>query len=389
MNLATDLALAPILAAQQDSDLDEVPAPPVSPRAASFRYCVLLFLLPLAAIPLSIGLGASDFFLHHGASVWVQSNDAIFNQRDRDCDVLIFGDSTAMTGINPDVVERSTGFKTCNISVTNSVLAVTHNLTLNRYLAQNAKPRVLLVQLSPDGFQPESNAWGGTVYPEGLLELLRHTSPAESRRVLLTHPQQAIAFAGYSSGFTAYALLKDLWFHVTNLRPSEDRLTIRNGFFTPPARPATSCEPGATFSNPRAGGAFPRRVVGEYESDYAARSGIVLVNVAPIPSCDQNLAAFSSELNGVTSNSLMPLPVQLFNDPRHYTADGSTVVSRLVAEELNEVAQRNPQINLRPGADQGTDYSVETAPDLERAGRPPEGATARNVAMLEHGHFAR
>ena len=96
------------------------------------------------AIPACIRLGSSDFFLHHGASVWVQSNDAIFGMRDRDCDVLIFGDSTAMTGINPDVVERNTGFKTCNIAVTNSVLAVTHNLTLNRYLANNAKPRVLL-----------------------------------------------------------------------------------------------------------------------------------------------------------------------------------------------------------------------------------------------------
>ena len=67
---------------------------------------------------------------------------------------------------------------------------------------------------------------------------------------------------------------------------------------------------------------------------------LVLVNVAPIPSCDQNLAAFSSELNGVTSNSLLPLPVGLFNDPRHYTAVGSAVVSRLIAEELNAVAQR-------------------------------------------------
>jgi hypothetical protein len=303
--------------------------------------------LPLLAIPACIRLGCSDFFMRHGASVWVQSNDAVFNMRDRDCDVLIFGDSTAMTGINPDVVERNTGFKTCNIAVTNSVLAVTHNLTLNRYLANNAKPRVLLVQLSPDGFQPESSAWNQTVYPEGMLELLRHGSPAESRRVLLTHPQEAIAFAGYAAGFSLYSVMKDVWFHATNMRSEEDTVTIHNGFFTPPSPASTSCEPGATFSNPRAGGGYPRVVVGEYENGYADRSGIVLVNVAPIPSCDKNLADFSSELNGVTSNSLLPLPVTLFNDPRHYTAVGSAVVSRLVAQELNAVAQRNPQIDDR------------------------------------------
>jgi hypothetical protein len=347
MNATTDLALAPILADEHDRAPLSVAVRPLTPPETARRYCILLLILTLLAIPAFIRLGCSDFFMRHGASVWVQSNDAVFNMRARNCDVLIYGDSTAMTGIDPDVVERNTGFKTCNIAVTNAVLAVTHNLTLNRYLANNGRPRVLLVQLSPDGFQPESSVWNQTVYPEGLLELLRHGSQAESRHVLLTHPQQAIAFAGYAVGFTLYSGIKDIWFHATNLRPEEDKVMIHNGFFTPPSPPSTSCAPGATFSNPRAGGTFPQAVVGEYENDYANRSGIVLVNVAPIPSCDQNLAAFSSELNGITSNSLLPLPVGLFNDPRHYTAVGSAVVSRLVAQELNAVAQRNPQIDDR------------------------------------------
>ena len=347
MNLATDLTHASILAAEPQAVADSVPAPPLTPREQSRRYCILLLILPLLAIPAGIRLGASDFFLRHGASVWVQSNDAVFAMRDRDCDVLIFGDSTAMTGINPEVVQRNTGFKTCNISVTNSVLAVTHNLTLNRYLAHNDRPRVLLLQLSPDGFQPESNSWRQTVYAEGLLELLRHGSPADVRRVLLTHPQESIAFAGYAAGFTAYSGIKDLWFHATRIRPEEDAVTIHNGFFTPPAPASTACEPGATFSNPQAGGDFPRSLVKEFQNEYSARSGIVLINVAPIPSCDENLAAFSSELNGVTSNALTPLPIGLFNDPRHYTAIGSAIVSRLVAQELNAVAQRNPDLDDR------------------------------------------
>jgi hypothetical protein len=346
-NGASDLALAPTLIDQLDHVANVVQAQRLTPTQAARRYCLFLLILPLLVIPACIRLGSSDFFMRHGASVWVQSNDAVFNMRDRDCDVLIFGDSTAMTGIDPAVVERNTGFKTCNISVTNAVLAVTHNLTLNRYLAQNTKPRVLLIQLSPDGFQPESNVWNQTVYPEGLVELLRHGSPAQSRRILLTHPREAIAFAGYAAGFSAYSLLKDAWFYMTDVRPGEDEVAIHNGFFTPQAPPSTSCEPGATFSNPRAGGEYPRTVVGEYESDYAGRSGIVLVNVAPIPACDQNLAAFSSELNGITSNSVLPLPVSLFNDPRHYTAVGSAVVSRLVAQELNAIAQRHPQIDDR------------------------------------------
>lgn len=317
------------------------------PSRQRWTYSALLLLLPILAIPAFIRLGASDFFLKHGASIWVQSNDAIFDMRNRSCDVLVFGDSTAMTGIDPDVVERNTGFKTCNVAVTNSVLTVTHTLTLDRYLAHNAKPKVLLIQLSPDGFEPESNSWRQTVYAEGLLEQLRHGDPAETRHLLLAHPQESVAFAGYVAGFTMYSLIKDAWFNVTHQRPEEDTVTIRNGFFTPPAPPSTSCELGATFSDPRAGGSYPRVLVGDYRSEFASRAGIVLVNVAPIPSCDVNLAAFSSQLNGVTSNALLPLPIGLFNDPRHYTAVGSAVVSRLVAKELNQVASRNPQIDDR------------------------------------------
>ncbi|GAC1417319.1 MAG: hypothetical protein NVSMB62_07920 [Acidobacteriaceae bacterium] len=347
MNLATDPPSSEMFASHEESAPDFIPASPLSSREQAQRYCLLLFLLPLLAVPAFIRLGASDFFLRHGASVWVQSNDSVFNVRDRNCDVLIYGDSTAMTGINPEVIERNTGLKTCNIAVTNSVLAVAGNLTLDRYLDHNTRPRVLLIQLSPDGFQPESYSWRQTVYAEGLVELLRHGSPAASRRVLLTHPQESIAFAGYAAGFAAYAVLKEVVFHTTHLRATEDTVPIRNGFFTPPAPPSTSCKPGAVFSNPETSGNFPRSLVSDFQAQYASRSMVVLVNVAPIPSCDQNLAAFSSELNGVTSNALTPLPIGLFNDPRHFTAVGSAVVSRLVAQELNAVVERDPTLGDR------------------------------------------
>ena len=315
-------------------------------RAASIRYCLLLVLLPLLAIPACIALGTSDFFLHHGASVWVRSNDAVFSMRDRDCDVLVFGDSTAMTGIDPDVVEAQTGFRTCNIAVTNAVLAVTGNLTLDHFLAANARPRVLLVQLSPDGFQPENQAWRRTIYAEGMLELLRHGRPGQARRLLLAHPQESISFAGYAAGFSAWYAIKDIWFHATHLRPEEDTVIVRNGFFTPPSPARTSCNP-ASAATVAAPADFSRTLVSTLRTTYADRAGVVLVNVAPIPACDPNLAAYASQLQGVTSNSLLPLPIGLFNDGRHYTARGSEVVSTLIARELNTVASHNPSIDDR------------------------------------------
>ena len=298
------------------------------------RYCLLLILLPMLAIPCLILFGSSNLFLQHGASVWVRANDAIFNIQGRSCDVLVFGDSTAMTGINPAIVESNTGFRTCNIAVTNAVLAVTNTLTLDHYLAHNARPKVILVQLSPDSFLGVDTSWHQTIYPEGLLELLRHGPAKQKISVLLTHPREAVAFAGYAAGFGAYSAIKSTWFHLTGLRPEEDALTVNNGFFTPPTPARTHCDSASTIANPRSGDRS-RQVAERYRQNYALKGDLVIVNVAPIPSCDSNLRTYQSELRGVTSNSLLPLPVGLFNDGRHYTATGSTIVSRLVAQEVN------------------------------------------------------
>jgi hypothetical protein len=335
-------------------ELQDAAVPPVStaPRSRTqsadpaLLYCLMVALLPLLAIPLFILVGKSDFFVHHGASIWVQSNDAVFDMQDRDCDVLVYGDSTAMTGIDPEVVSRNTGFKTCNISVTNAVLAVTGNLTLDHYLQQNARPKVLVIQLSPDDFQQENRVWKHTIYAEGLLEQLRHGAPAESRRILLTHPREAVSFAGYAAGFSAYYAIRDIWFRTTHLRAEEDQVQVRNGFFTPPAPPRTYCDAAAKLTD-HSSGAFSRTLADDFRSNYSGRSSVVLVDVAPIPSCDDNLAAYASELNGITSNSLQALPIELFNDGRHYTARGSRVVSSMIARQVNQVALENPAIDDR------------------------------------------
>ena len=346
---ANDLtsALTPVLT--HDALQEATAAPHDSHQRTCLRYCLILVLFPLLAIPAFIALGRSDFFVHHCASVWVQANDAVFDMRDRDCDVLVFGDSTAMTGIDPDRVGEQTGFRTCNIAVTNAVLAVTGNLTLDHFLAHNSRPRVLLIQLSPDDFQPESQAWHQSIYVEGMLELLRHGQPGEARHLLVTHPQESVAFAGYAAGYTAWYAIKDVWFHATHMRPEEDTVTVRNGFFTPPSPPRTSCTQVVPLvSSPSAEQiAFSRSLVAQFREGYADRTGMVLVNVAPIPDCDENLAAYSAELNGITSNSLLPLPISYFNDGRHYTALGSEVVSRLTAKELNRIASMNPRIDDR------------------------------------------
>ncbi len=308
--------------------------------ASAAWYLWFLLALPLVLTPLLILAGKSDFFLHHGASAWVQANDAVFDQRNRDCKVLIFGDSTAMTGIDPVLVQQETGLPTCNISVTNAVLSVTGQLSLNSYLTRNPHPEVLVVQLSPEGFQKTSTIWENTVYPEGLLELLRHTPLKQSAIFFLHHPQQAFAFAGYVAGFGAWYAIRQAVHRATGVSFETDRAMVRNGFFTPPVAARHSCESFASAS-PLAQGA-DRQVAETYRSLF--RSGTVLVNVAPIPNCDRNLSHYQEEFAGLTSNRLESLPIRYFNDERHFTADGSRILSRVIAEQVTSaIASTKPQ----------------------------------------------
>jgi hypothetical protein len=251
-----------------------------------------------------------------------------------------------MTGIDPDVVQQATGFHTCNIAVTNAVLAVTGNMTLDHYLQWNARPKLLIVQLSPDDFQQENRVWNHTIYAEGLLELLRHGSPADSRRLLQRHPREAVSFAGYAAGFSAYYALKDIWFRVSHLRSDEDLLQVRNGFFTPPAPARTRCD-AAVKLPANASAVFAETVTNAYRNTYGANGSVVLVDVAPIPSCDENLQTYTSQLKGVTNNHLQALPIGMFNDGRHYTAFGSRIVSAMIAQQVNQAALENPALDDR------------------------------------------
>src|SRR5665213_4455009 len=105
------LVLEPQSAAPRAIEEFAAPRAPAKAHDPALHYSLMVVLLPLLAIPLFIALGTSVFFVHHGASVWVQSNDAVFDMQNRVCDVLVYGDSTAMTGIDPEVVSRNTGFK--------------------------------------------------------------------------------------------------------------------------------------------------------------------------------------------------------------------------------------------------------------------------------------
>ncbi len=318
---------------------------PAQPRAISGQarthvlYLATALLLPLLAVPLLIAFGRSDIFLHHGASLWVRANDQVFATRDRPCDTLLFGDSTAMTGLDPERIAHQSGGPVCNIAMTNAVLAVTGDLALDRFLDRNPRPRTLLIQLSPESFSTRAHPWEQTVYAEGMLEMLRWSDPHTVRHTLLTHPRESLAFAGYTAGFAIFYAIKQTWERLTGSRLGEDAVTVRNGFFTAPLPPLTACTYGT--SPPESGDrSAAAALIQHLQQRYRGRVDHLLITVSPIPDCDPDLASLRAELDGLTVNPLTPLPVGLFNDQRHFTAVGAALLSDRAATQIQD--QRSP-----------------------------------------------
>jgi hypothetical protein len=75
--------------------------------------------------------------------------------------------------------------------------------------------------------------------------------------------------------------------------------------------------------------------IDEVRKRYAARGVKVLVMASPIPSCDTQIPIYREALQSHLDGELSTLPISMFNDSdRHFTHDGSQVVSELVAKKI-------------------------------------------------------
>ena len=74
-----------------------------------------------------------------------------------DCQVVVSGDSSAMVGVDPGLIRRRTGLNTCNIGEFEGMTILNGTMVVDRYLAQNAKPRFLVFRYTPEDLIPKAS----------------------------------------------------------------------------------------------------------------------------------------------------------------------------------------------------------------------------------------
>ncbi len=251
-----------------------------------------------------------------------------FSLSHEDCQILIYGDSSAMTSVDPVKVEALTHRKTCNISQTQPTVVATETLTLDLYLKQNALPKYLVIQLAPETFyQPHGLDTLAGFDP--ILLMLRHDPGYATAKKLFQNPLPTLRFlslvlqAKYRPNRAYGASFMELY-----KQPIADYYA-HSGFLTMPKASEEACGAAKPLGAPADFG-----WIDEARRRYEAEGVKVLVLVSPIPECDSQREIYrelDTHVDGVSGT----LPLELFNDSdRHYTAEGSGVVSDMVAQKI-------------------------------------------------------
>jgi hypothetical protein len=313
-------------------------AAPAGPSRSKVRWFALAIVaFPMLVLASSFWLASTDWFVAHATPAYLQWMDAQYSIRNRDCAILIFGDSTALTGLEPRLIAQRTGLSACGIAQTRGVVGALGTDLLDHYLRQNPAPRWIVIALSPDNWH-EQKQWDEIAFGEGLFLMVRHSPARTWLRAAVLHPAVAFSFAlhvdelmlarlvGKALGWAPLQIGPDPGLelgHMTMTSPPEDHC-VMNDLRTPPAPrppdPAYMAGLRARYSRPPT-------------PSPATPGTSVLLVVSPVPECDSRAAWYLTHLAGLLDSPLREYPIGQFNSlDRHYTRAGSQRYSTEVAD---------------------------------------------------------
>lgn len=309
--------------------VEQTPTTGSTQRPVSLSSLVAVVVgVPLLLCVLSFFVVDSSWFQAHADPQWVRSSDQIFQAHGVECDVVVYGDSSAITGIDPAVIQRKTGLRTCNIAQTKAALVVLGTSALDRFLHNNPRPRYLILQFTgADFYQPHS--WLDTnSYMEGVVALLRFYPAAQFVHGLLRHPEVFTGMMHYAYITGPLNMLRN---HLSphGAPPDPSLLDVH---FIRPEPSMTNCTQAEDidpiFHKP------DPQYVRNLRRHYSGMADHLLIDAAPLSECDSRYDYLRKHLSGL-DNAFEKYPVNLYNEGyAHYTAEGSRRLTQEIAGQL-------------------------------------------------------
>lgn len=302
-------------------------------RSAALRYAILLAAAPFLFVAVVCWVGSTEWFLLHDAYPGARVMGYGEQLHDKNCQILLYGDSTALTELDPSIISARTGLTACNISEGAPVQEISgSNFVLDEYLRHNARPLYLVSAWSATWFRPETPRDSGYA-PEGVIYAMHYDHSGFG--LFLLHPQHLISFIGW----VAKRLVADIderlsgeharvWAHDERASRAQ-----RLGIWTYRSPPETSCT--------RVRAPIPLDIAANRESVQAFRQRYsvggthVIIDVSAVANCDFNLQRYRAATAGLSDNSLQVLPIRAFNQGDvHISPEGARYMSNQIADQI-------------------------------------------------------
>ena len=159
-----------------------------------------LYLLPMVASPLLMIAAAffiipTTWFIQHSGNTYLENLAYATKLKNVDCPVVVWGDSTAMVGVDPALIKARTGLTTCNIAEFKGMALVTQTLLLDEFLEHNRRPRYLVILFAPEAMFMNTD-WSKTPTFEAITYLVQTQPKEKVFRTLALHPVDTLGWAG-------------------------------------------------------------------------------------------------------------------------------------------------------------------------------------------------
>jgi len=304
------------------------------PAAAYSRHRLWFYLAPLVLLPILILVFAilvvpTERFAAHSGDPFLMTLGYGAQLHNADCRITIFGDSTAMIGVNPELIQKRTGLSTCNISETEGMTMVNDTMILDQFLEQNPAPQFLVFLYAPEDLDPQSQRRNSAVTTfEAVTYRFRQPNKLLSLVAVMRHPDDFFSWAIHGARWAMDSIFS------TPLPPETKLLRFRTqgqSALKDPTMTAASCATLPPLSPPN------RAWVSGLRSKYGVNGTTVFVDAMLLPECDPGLNYYPRELSGLIDNQISALPISDFhNGGRHVNPIGSVPLSGMIADQILE-----------------------------------------------------